>query len=196
MDAGGKAAVRVRWARRQGWICAGLILAAAALWAGSGAVSDADDPPGMVQIKAPASDARSASLVQSAAALSPLHAFELHGIGLSPAPAALLAQHGEAPRWVRQGDVVRGAVLLASVARGHVILADGDQRLRIDLPQRLGGSGEVVPAPLRGLRPEPQPPSGERSAAELAVGASMAGEPPTPEEREAARLGQLPGAEA
>ncbi|WP_237709142.1 hypothetical protein [Sphingomonas elodea] len=155
--------------------------------------SDSQSPGGTVRIM-PHGGAATA-MPPALAPVASLAMFELHGIGN---PGALIAAHGERPRWYRRGEAIRGSIVLAGIARGHVVLADGTARLRIDLPQRLGGSGEPVPAGLRGLRPEPQPPSGERSGAELTAGASAARaavpEPATPEEQEAARLGQLPGA--
>jgi len=195
MDAGGKAVARTTGAARRLGMCAALALANGGAWALLAPGAREESPRGMVRILS-RDDRDPTAMPPPTASAAPLGDFELHGIGKPLADTALLAAHGEAPRWFRRGAPIRGNIVLAEIARGHVILADGNARLRIDLPQRLGGSGEPVPAGLRGLRPEPRPPSGERSGAELTAGtASSPAAPPqpaTPEEREASRLGMLP----
>lgn len=195
MDAGGKAVARTTRAARRAGMCAALALAIGGTWTLLAPGASEGDPGGVVRIL-PGDDRIPAATPAPSAPAATLGGFELHGIGKPIADTALIAAHGEAPRWFRRGALVRGNIVLAAIARGHVILADGNARLRIDLPQRLGGSGEPVPAALRGLRPEPRPPSGERSGAELTAGTGAAHaaspQPATPEEREAARLGMLP----
>lgn len=96
--------------------------------------------------------------------------YELHGTSPRGAPpSALLAPHGDTPRSYTVGQTVGPGVTLETVARGHVILREGTQMARIDLPSRLGGSGEPVAPAERGLKPEPQPPSGELSGAQMAA---------------------------
>jgi hypothetical protein len=85
---------------------------------------------------------------------------------VQPGVAALLARHEAPPRWVRQGETIAPGLILADVGRSFVLLREGGREVLIALPARIGG-GEPVPPEQAGLRPEPRPASGERSAAEI-----------------------------
>ncbi|MHA6723990.1 hypothetical protein [Sphingomonas sp. RS2018] len=118
----------------------------------------------------------------AAAAPEPVEArmlYELHGTSPGGArPTALLAPHGATPRSFVAGERVGPGVVLESVAPGHVLLREGAALVRIDLPPRLGGSGEAVAPADRGLKPEPQPPTGELSGAQMASIRAQRGDPP------------------
>jgi hypothetical protein len=123
--------------------------------------------------------------------------YELHGIAVMQGrTVALLATHNGVPQPFAQGATIISGLTVAEIGAGHVLLEEGGQVHRIDLPPRLGGSGEMVAPQDRGLRPEPQSASGERSGFEVAaqVARASGGVPAamTPEEQEAARSGELP----
>ncbi|QJU59974.1 hypothetical protein HL653_21475 [Sphingomonas sp. AP4-R1] len=123
--------------------------------------------------------------------------YELHGITvLQGRTVALLTPHNGSPTPFAQGATIIPGLTVAEIGAGHVLLAESGQLHRIDLPPRLGGSGETVAPQDRGLRAERQSASGERSGVEVAaqVARASGGVPAamTPEEQEAARAGELP----
>lgn len=93
-------------------------------------------------------------------------AWELHGID---GATAWLAPHDDQPRPFRAGDRLSATVTLVEVRRGSVLLREGERLHRLDRPARLGGSDEPVLPGREGLRPSPQPPTGEASGAAIAA---------------------------